>query len=127
MNIHLCEIVITMFSGSFFWSVEILLTWLNRRYKFEGFNYKELFLLIHVSLFLVKHYFLVSLLSGGKLAKDKKFLFANVPNWKISSQYEMQYQGSLDPWKYLWSLWFSLYQSKINKCHTVLRYFYLYC
>ena len=80
MNIHLCEIVITMFSGSLFWSVEILLTWLNRRYKFEGFNDKELFLLIHVSLFLVKHYFLVSLLSGGKLAKDKKFLFANVPN-----------------------------------------------
>ena len=28
---------------------------------------------------------------------DKKFLFVNVPNGKISSQHEMQYQGSLDP------------------------------
>ena len=32
---------------------------------------------------------------------DKKFLFANIRNGKISSQNEMQNQATLDPWRYL--------------------------
>ena len=37
----------------------------------------------------------MKLSSGGGFAKDK-FFFDNVPNRQISSQYEMQYQGSLN-------------------------------
>ena len=62
------------------------MNWLNRRDKSEeGFNDKELFLLIYASLLLVKQS------SRRGFTKDKKFLFANVPNGKISSQHEMQY------------------------------------
>ena len=62
------------------------MNWLNRRNRSEeGFKDKELFLLIYTSLLLVKQS------SGGGLTKDKKFLFVNVPNGKISSQHEMQY------------------------------------
>ena len=32
---------------------------------------------------------------------DKKFLFVNIRNRKISSQNEMQNQATLDPWRYL--------------------------
>ena len=32
---------------------------------------------------------------------DKKFLFVNIRNGKISSQNEMQNQATLDPWRYL--------------------------
>ena len=68
------------------------MNWLNTRNRSEeGFNDKELFLLIYTSLLLVKQS------SGGGLTKDKKFLFVNVPNGKMSSQNDMQYQGSLDP------------------------------
>ena len=71
-----------------------MLNWLNRRDRSEeGFNDKELFLLIYVPLLLVKQ----SSTSGGEFTRDKKFLFVNVPNGKISSQHEMQHQGTLDP------------------------------
>lgn len=66
--------------------------WLNKRDRFEErFNDKKLFLLIYVSLLLVK------LSSRREFAKYKKFLFPVVPNGKTSSQHEMQYEGSLDP------------------------------
>ena len=69
------------------------MNWLNSRERSEeGFNDKELFLLINVSLLLVKQSS-----ASVDFAKDKKFLFVNVPNGKILSQHEMQYQGSLDP------------------------------
>ena len=68
------------------------MNWLNKRDRSkEGFNDKELFLLIYASLLLVKQS------SGGGFTNDKKFLFVNVPNGKNSSKHEMQYQDSLDP------------------------------
>ena len=89
-------IVITTFSWPFFCPGEEFLNWLNKSDRSEkSFNRKELFLLIYVSLLLVKQ------LSGGEFTKEKKFLFVNILNGKISSQHGMQYQRSLDPWRYL--------------------------
>ena len=80
-----------MFSGSFFFSVEKLSNWLNRWDRSEeSFNDKGLLLVIYVSLLFVKQS------SGEELAKEKKVLYVTVPNGKILSWHEMQYQGSLD-------------------------------
>ena len=80
-----------MFSGSFFFSVEKLYNWLNRWDRSEeSFNDKGLLLVIYVSLLFVKQS------SGEELAKEKKVLYVTVPNGKILSRHEMQYQGSLD-------------------------------
>ena len=63
MNKHLCGIGIVFCSG------EELLNWLNRRDRSEeGFNDKELFLLIYASLMLVKQFS-----SGGGFTKDRTF------------------------------------------------------
>ena len=80
-----------MFSGSFFCSVEKLSNWLNRWDRSEeSFNDKGLLLVIYVSLLFVKQS------SGEELDKEKKVLYVTVPNGKILSRHEMQYQGSLD-------------------------------
>ena len=80
-----------MFSGSFFCSVEKLSNSLNRWDRSEeSFNDKGLLLVIYVSLLFVKQS------SGEELAKEKKVLYVTVPNGKILSRHEMQYQGSLD-------------------------------
>ena len=63
MNKHLCGIGIVFCSG------EELLNWLNRRDRSEeGFNDKELFLLIYASLMLVKQFS-----SEGGFTKDRTF------------------------------------------------------
>ena len=65
-----------MFSGSFISSGEKLLNWINKRHRSEeGFNDKEQFLQIYVSLLL-----LVKQSSETEFAKDNKFLFIDVPN-----------------------------------------------
>ena len=81
-----------MFSGSFFFARwKKLSNWLNRRDRSEeSFNDKGLLLVIYVSLLFVKQS------SGEELAKEKKLLYVTVPNGKILSWHEMQYQGSLD-------------------------------
>ena len=76
-------------SGSF------LLNYLNKRDKFAGFIARELLLLIWLpSLFLI-----VVGLQFDNI--DKKFLFVNIPNGKVSLQHEMQNKRSLDHWRYL--------------------------
>ena len=71
--------------------MEKLSNWLNRWDRSEeSFNDKGLLLVIYVSLLFVKQS------SGEELAKEKKVLYVTVPNGKILSRHEMQYQGSLD-------------------------------
>ena len=89
--VNIIPIRVNVFKVAFS-SGQKLVHWLNKRDRFEErFNDKKLFLLIYVSLLLVK------LSSRREFAKYKKFLFAVVPNGKTSSQHEMQYEGSLDP------------------------------
>ena len=71
--------------------IVIRVNWLKRRDRSEeSFNDKGLLLVIYVSLLFVKQS------SGEELAKEKKLLYVTVPNGKILSRHEMQYQGSLD-------------------------------
>ena len=80
-----------VFRVVFFARWKKLSNWLNRRDRSEeSFNDKGLLLVIYVSLLFVKQS------SGEELAKEKKLLYVTVPNGKILSRHEMQYQGSLD-------------------------------
>ena len=80
-----------VFRVVFFARWKKLSNWLNRRDRSEeSFNDKGLLLVIYVSLLFVKQS------SGEELAKEKKVLYVTVPNGKILSRHEMQYQGSLD-------------------------------
>ena len=80
-----------VFRVIFFARWKKLSNWLNRRDRSEeSFNDKGLLLVIYVSLLFVKQS------SGEELAKEKKVLYVTVPNGKILSRHEMQYQGSLD-------------------------------
>ena len=80
-----------VFRVIFFARWKKLSNWLNRRDRSEeSFNDKGLLLVIYVSLLFVKQS------SGEELAKEKKLLYVTVPNGKILSRHEMQYQGSLD-------------------------------
>ena len=68
--------------------------------------------------------FLVKLSSRGEFAKDKTFLFANVSNGKISSRQRCSakdYYILEDTYNQCDSVYYILYESKIDKCHTELH------
>ena len=111
--------LVSTFSALVFCLGEKVINWLNKRDRIEkGFDARELFLLILlVWLFLI----VVGPLPGTEFAIDKKFLFVNVPNGKISLQPEMQNHGSLKMFiinviQLLHLIWFKNWQMPICQC-----------